>query len=221
MNRSMPLILVIALITMTGVVRGKWSGRWVGAALGDAPRHRLSTIPLSVGDWNGEAVSLDERELKLARVEKSFVRRYVHRQTGDVVTVMLLGGQPGPISVHTPDVCYRGSGFEEVGDAVSYSAGSEGSPQFRVRAFQKQSPMPFLIRVFYCWTVQGDWISPEFPRLAFAGEPVLYKLYLIREVARLGDVSSDDPAIRLFEALQPHIRAVLSDTPTKKPESVE
>ena len=47
-------------------------------------------------------------EAAAAELEGWLARRYLHRRTGVVVHVLLLCGRPGPLSVHTPEVCYYG-----------------------------------------------------------------------------------------------------------------
>ena len=44
------------------------------------------------------------------------------------------------------------------------------------------------LHVFWCWGDRGKWQTPAHPRLAFAGAPVLYKLYVVHPVS--GDTGS-------------------------------
>src|SRR5207248_510559 len=61
--------------------------------------------------WDGAAVALDPRQTEAAQVAGALSRRYTHRYTHAAATVLILCGRPGPVSVHTPDVCYSGAGF--------------------------------------------------------------------------------------------------------------
>jgi hypothetical protein len=52
--------------------------------------------------------------------------------------------------------------------------------------------------VFYGWSANGAWEASDHPRLAFASNPVLFKLYVIRELAvpyepLEGDLAGDLP----------------------------
>jgi hypothetical protein len=138
-------------------------------------------------------------------------RRYVHRRTGQAVDLLLVCGRAGPTSVHTPDVCYRGSGYDEVGEATRYAAPGGGA--FWVRRFQKPGPAPAPLRVIYGWNATGAWEAPDSPRTAFAGRAALYKLYVIREMARTDEPLEEDPAVDFLRAALPPLGAALFPAP--------
>ena len=71
--------------------------------------------PPTVGDWEGRPLEVEPRELAAAGVIGGVLRRYVNRQDGRAVTVLLVCGPPGPIAVHTPDICFAGIGYDVVG----------------------------------------------------------------------------------------------------------
>ena len=72
---------------------------------------RCADVPRTIGDWEGADQQLDSRQIALAKIYGYVMRRYVHRKSSDAVTVMLVCGRPGPIAVHTPDICFQGGGF--------------------------------------------------------------------------------------------------------------
>ena len=53
------------------------------------------------------------------------------------------------------------------------------------------------------------WVIPENPRLTFAGLPVLYKLYLIREDAGTGEPNAPDPCVEFMRELLPQLNRTL------------
>ena len=71
---------------------------------------RLDAMPLELGEWDGEVGEVKAGEAG-AGVAGCIKRRYVHRKTGAVVSLFLVCGRPGPVSIHTPEVCYGASGF--------------------------------------------------------------------------------------------------------------
>jgi hypothetical protein len=213
--RTLPTAIVLVLVTTAGTVYGLWTGRWTAdESLAEAGA-RLSQIPLTVGDWSGEPLEMSPREIASACADGYLSRKYSNRRTGKVVSVLLLCGRPGPISVHTPDVCYRGSGFDEVGDAVRFAPSGEPDTQLLVRRFRKDAAVPIQLRILYGWSTRGAWDAPDNPRLSFAGQPVLYKLYLIHAMQRDGEPLEGEPAIDLFRALRPHLRAALTKDPKR------
>ena len=47
-------------------------------------------MPLTVGDWDGQPVKMDEQQLRVANVAGHISRRYVQRGTGNEVSMILL-----------------------------------------------------------------------------------------------------------------------------------
>ena len=61
-----------------------------------------------IGDWEGTAFELPAKERAMAGAVACVARKYSNPGRGVTVSVLLLGGLPGDISNHTPDVCYPG-----------------------------------------------------------------------------------------------------------------
>src|SRR5262249_40391692 len=126
-------------------------------------------------------------------------------RSGSSVTVLLVCGRPGPISVHTPDVCYDGAGYEALGEPADLrlTVGTSGRDAgFRHVLFRKtNSVVPAYLRVFWSWTSAGTWEAPDNPRLTFASRPALYKLYVIRETATDEGRVEDDPGVKFLQVL--------------------
>ena len=70
------------------------------------------------------------------------------------------------------------------------------------------------LRVFYAWTAAGPWAAPDAPRVTFAGVPVLYKLYLLRDLPGGDTPLADDPCLDFFKRLQPELRNGLFSAPS-------
>ena len=125
---------------------------------------------------------------------------------------VLIGGAPGPISIHTPDACYQASGYE-VEPVTHYSfssaAGSSPAEFFTTQMVKRRSAEQTHLRIFWSWNSAGTWSVPESPRLAFAQCPVLYKLYLIRETGAPGEVTDGDPCVRFMQRFLPELQQAL------------
>jgi hypothetical protein len=122
---------------------------------------------------------------------------------------MALCGRSGPVSVHTPDVCYAGAGYEEVGSVTRREIPDLTGDRFWYRRFQKSGPTPIKLGITYAWTASGPWEAPENPRLALARHPVLFKVYVIRPLAGPNEPPDADPTIDFLRALTPPLRAAL------------
>jgi hypothetical protein len=189
----------------SGVVHGYWTGRWSGSEALDAAVSRLNRIPDTIGDWHGATLEIDQRQLDQGEIDGYVSRRYEDRQGGRAVTILLVCGRPGPISVHTPDVCYRGLGYVPAAPPSPSVFGRQaGGPaaEFTAATFERrQATTPQLLRILWSWNAGGSWEAPEYPRLRFASSQALYKLYVIREASPLGRASDDsdiESFLRLF-----------------------
>jgi hypothetical protein len=216
MTRLIALGVVFSTVLLSGAAAGLWSGRWGESQALQKAVARLDALPRSLGDdWDVEEQTLSDREIAVAEIEGYASRRYTHRRTGARVSVLLLCGRSGPMSVHTPEVCFAGAGFTEVGAPRAYDGPSGPRSQFQVRDFRKVNVAnPTLLRVFLSWGYEGVWAVPARPRFALAGKPYLYKLYVTRQMARPDEPLKDDPAGALLDELLPQLQKTLSPAPS-------
>src|SRR5262245_18215721 len=110
MLRILPALVAVIVVVAVGLVHGFWTDRWgVGVAVANAPAS-LERVRGSVGDWQAEP--LDGDQSNVPGVAGQLYLRYVNRKTGDSVSIALVCGRPGPVCIHTPDVCYERSGHK-------------------------------------------------------------------------------------------------------------
>jgi Protein of unknown function (DUF3485) len=207
--RAFSTVTVFVAFLMAGLVPGLWAGRWSGPAALDEADAWESRVPFAVGEWAGQDLEINPREREATQASGFLYRRYVNARTGGAVKLIVLAGRSGPIAVHTPDVCYRGSGYDEVGTAVRYDIPGALGNQLWVRRFQKASAAPIYVRVWYGWTAAGTWMAPDKERLAFAGLPRLYKMYVIRELTGVDEPLDGDPVSDFLRDLVSPLRAAL------------
>lgn len=208
MVRVLPTAVVLILICTAGLLNGHWTGRWdSGNATAEAAQ-RVDALPLSAGDWVAEPIAINPREKAIAQADGLISRRYTNRQTGQVVNLMMLCGRPGPISVHTPDVCFPGAGYREVGDASQFAIGDAAKDRFWVRHFERETPGSMPTRVLYAWNDGDSWQASANPRFEHAGKPALFKLYVLRSLTNRDDAFDSDPAVDFIRKLLPQLRNV-------------
>lgn len=199
------------LIVSVGAVHGLWDGRWGTAPGLKEPVARLARVPQVVGDWVGQKDrTLDDREMAAAEIAGYVSRDYRNRRTGQTLSVLLVCGRPGPISVHTPDVCYSGAGYEVSKgpdrDEFTYGAGKRAAT-FQEATFRKPASLvPADLDIRWAWGASGAWETPAEPRLAYARNPALYKLYIVREA---GTTDSTDPSSAFLSEFLPALDDVL------------
>jgi hypothetical protein len=197
------MLAVFISLVISGTVSGIWTHRWAkSTVLNDAVQK--TQLPSTVGDWEGREEKVSPAELKGSQAAVIVRKTYVDRKTGIAALVTVICGQAGPVSVHTPDVCFPGSGYAEVDQVTAINLDEPSGPaKFFVRKFQKASGVPVTLCVYYSWNDGNGWQAPENPRFTFAGCPVLFKLYVTRETGANNLEGNKDPALDLIHQLVP------------------
>jgi len=192
---------------VTGLVHGFWTNRWAWADETAVPAARLGQVATDLGEWHGEPLEQAPRQME--PISGYLYRRYTNQRTGVVVVVALICGQPGPVSIHTPDVCYGASGYE-VAPHAKYTLPASGdtpAADFWTSQLRKtQAASQTNLRIFWSWTSSGNWQIADNPRLAFAHLPVLFKLYVIRDLSSSSEPLEDDPSLDLLRQLLPELQ---------------
>ncbi len=213
-SRAIPVLVAIAIVVLSGFTHGRWINRWVLSRELDFAISRLDRVPTTIGDWKGRTQKVDPCAMISAGLDGSLMRFYDNSRTGRTIGLLLVCGRPGPVSVHTPDICYPGAGYEMAQmQPAKFSEHLElrGTPvEFLQADFdQRVSFPPKHLRVYWSWNSKGIWSVPENPRLAFGPHQYLYKLYVFYE--RIGDVerSEDESFGEFLGQLMPQLDEAL------------
>lgn len=215
MMRSLSLAAALLLLALSGVVHGLWTGRWGPSPDLAGAAARCQQVPQTLGDWEGRPLEINQTQLEVAEVVGHVARQYVNKHTGQRVSLILICGRPGPISVHTPDVCYAGAGYAPVGDMerAGVPAVADGpASEFLTLRFKKPGVAAEPLRIFWAWSDRGPWRAPENPRLSFARAPVLYKLYVVRALGSPDEPLDGDPCQDFLRVLVPELQKCLSSS---------
>ena len=207
MFRTIPVVLGVAAVIACGVVHGYWTDRWSPATETHEAAARLNDLPLTLGDWEGEVI--DAKPSPTAGpVAGMMQRRYVQRATGDTVVIALVCGRPGPVSIHTPDVCFGAIGYN-VGPRTR-KAVAGGAEFWTADAVKTQAAEETQKRFYWGWSAGDGWKAANDARQTFPRVPVLFKLYVIRDLtggaARDGDA---EPCQRFLQVLLPELDRTL------------
>ena len=177
LTRMLAAVLGAALLFVGGIVHGTLTHRWQTATKTDGPESRLHLVPKTIGDWDSQDSKISDAERQMA----GLTRTYTNRRTGAAVTVVLMCGPTGPVAVHPPTACYRGTGYQQSGATreTVIDLAKEGGTRhvFAIADFyQSTRPEQIQPRIYWAWSTNGTWSVPDSPRFAFAGSPVLFKL---------------------------------------------
>jgi hypothetical protein len=212
MFRPAPVLTALALLAASGLAHGLVTSRWQRSEALDAALARVPLVPREVGGWHAYDLESDPEVFAQARADAYWVRRYEDPSRQASVTVILMCGRSGPLAVHTPDVCYRGTGYDMVGSAeqVEVPLPGAGAARLWTARFRKEQPTGGAeLRLFWGWSADGAWLAPSAPRLTFAGRPALYKLYVIDEVPPGGGRAGGDQAVGFLPRLLPALSRAL------------
>jgi hypothetical protein len=213
--RSFIVIAGFLLLALTGLAAGLWSNRWSTGSVGAVPG-QLSKIPLEIQEWAGRSNPMNDREQAVGQIDDYAIRQYQNTRDGTTLLAMVVGGRAGPISVHTPDVCFPGAGFKQVGatilreipgtrDNVTYP--------FRTAEFVKVTGgQTTRIRVYWSWLSTEGWSTPAEPRIAFARESALYKVYIVEEITGSNRAGSPDAAAQFIPLFLTEVEACLQQS---------
>ncbi len=162
---------------------------------------------MQIGDWKGTPFELGVRERTAAGAEACLARVYTNPSRGISISVLLLGGLPGDIATHTPDVCYRGAGYVmETPTPFNRGRGADRpAAGFRTALAARGGADPSVLRIFWSWFTPKGWTAPDDVRWRFASEPTLCKLYVVRETGGAPVEPDRDPCNDLLDVLLPEL----------------
>jgi len=219
MRRTFPFLAAALIALLGGVAYGLRTDRWsISGDLQEAAA-RVADVPLSFGDWEGHDQKIDRRELAMAGIVGYASRRYENRRDGTAVGVLIVCGRPGPISVHTPDICYAGVGYELAGSPdrvpLTYAKPRRAAETMWADFVKQGAVVPTQMRIFWAWSTGGPWKAPENPRLAHASHGALYKLYVTHETPGPAGPVGEGRGFAFLQAFLPELDRALTRPPAK------
>jgi hypothetical protein len=205
MLRFAAAAIACAVVVASGLLHGYWTERFSPAPETTEAFRRMKTVPLDLGDWHGEELPVKPGQAG-AGVAGAIQRRYVHRTSGKSVAIALVCGRFGPVSIHTPNVCYTASGFvvqqpRRVGDA--------GREFWTSDALKKSATDETRQRIYWSWNNGHGWKASSDARQGFAGSAVLFKLSVIRVMDGPEEGLKEEPCEQFMRDLLPALDRAL------------
>ena len=164
-SASGPILVCIVLVASLGAVHGIYTDRWGPSGQLEQAVGGLSRVPSQFGEWAGEDVPYDAEELTRAGIRGGVFRKYTNSRTRESVSFLIVCGRGGPISVHTPDICYAGAGYRQLEreQVRDLDIADETRHSFKVARFIKPGAMvPAQLEIFWSWSRDGvAWQAPR------------------------------------------------------------
>lgn len=199
------LMASVALVAC-GIVHGFWTDRWRPPVETAQAAEQLNAVPMEIGDWDGEVNEVKPGEAGVG-VAGCIRRRYVNRKTGASVSLFLVCGRSGPVSIHTPEACYGASGFL-VGTKGRHDTES-GDSMWKTDAVRSNATEETRLRLYWGWNGGDGWTASADARTQFVRRPVLHKLYVVRELDGLNDAGRSEPCEEFLRVLLPVLQTSL------------
>jgi hypothetical protein len=174
------------LFTVGSIVHGSFTGRWKPLPPIDTYSQRLMHLPAIMGPWVAVDAPLDDPDsLASAGIQAYFSKSYRNQQTHEQISVLVVCGRPGPISVHTPDICYRSAGYTATNEPSLVDLKTPANKKVRVWSANFLPPSSRVgalpLQIQWTWIGEKGIESPANARLAFAFLPALFKIYIVAE----------------------------------------
>lgn len=203
------LAVAAALVAATTMLQGQWSERWVkrdvAASLTRDAVILERVFPTRFGDWEMEIeLESDPKEMQAAGAVGHVSRVFRNVRSGARVSAFVVCATPYDASIHTPDRCYPGAGFEvaesEHRQTVPLADGRAGETW--TGTFQKKEQT---IRVFWTYGGHGQWLAPQIARIDLAGMDAVYKLYAVVDESRKTGGQAMAQAVDFLSELLPKL----------------
>ncbi|MCI0333063.1 MAG: EpsI family protein [Planctomycetes bacterium] len=223
MTRYLPIAVGVLLIVGLTIIQVRMTDRLSGANVTAEQRAELlKNIPMNIGDWHGTDMPIDEAVRQTAGAVGAVSRQFRNVRTNEVVDLWLIVGHGRAISAHTPDICYRSSGFAARARENSlYPMEMDGGTQvpFLTNTFFREDITGRrLIRVFWTWFNTEDekhegkvvWEAPSNARWYFGNTRALYKMYFTSQMRDNMETSEQSPCLRFAREFIPVVDKALS-----------
>ncbi len=217
MRSKVVLVVAAAVIVGSAYAHGVWTLRWTGTHELEVAASSVTQIPKEFGDWTGEDIEVSARTMDQAGALGHISRRYENKGTGQSVTVMLMCGLTGPLAAHLPTICLPNAGMNVATPEKLYTVRRDESREWGQFAWAEfkgtQGGAVARTRLFWAWSTDGlKWQAPSHPRVALAGYPYLFKIFVHRDldpneskVAKGGDLR-EDPAVLFMQEFLPEVK---------------
>jgi hypothetical protein len=200
--QSLSLALLIAITVAAAIVQGRATNRWGASDTIANAATIFSRLPKSFGDWNlVEPEELGPQVRGLLQTEHYSQGIYENRSTGQHAILTLLLGPPGPMSVHTPEICYSAADFSQISDRhhVSIVPGDTNDTAWVTQFHSTHNLQGSITRVYYSWHDGQRWKAVEEPRITYGARSYLFKVQAATELPADAESDAEDAARSLLQ----------------------
>ena len=216
--------ILLVITAVAAVSHGFFSNRWnergglreVGNVISQIPSESLSSWEFS------HDIEISEGVVEMLRTTGYVSRVYKFKAAVDgdpresQITVAVFIGSPGRITAHDPQVCYAAGDFQGIGTRrqIEFQDADGVHHEFWTMAVSKKasasqgSDGSNSLIVSHAWGTDGTCTAANYPRLAYLGEPYLYKVQLAMP-SRSNTRLDDNRSIEFLKEFLPLVRKTI------------
>ncbi len=215
MIRQLPIVVGVAAIVALTVVQSLMSDRFISTNVTAEQRAALlKQVPMSFGEWEGKNLEVTEEVRDTAGAVGCVSRLYQNTRTGAVARLWLIVGHARDISAHTPDICYKGSGFAMRSDRSSQFSFNDKANFFTNTFIKEDVSGRNLERVFWAWynpkpDQSVEWEVHDNPRYYYGNVRALFKMYFASQMRDLNETTDESTAAKFGKDFLPVINNIL------------
>lgn len=211
------LTAVLGLTLASGAIQGHIRNRWGPSQSMLEAARKLQGVPQVFGGPQKNRWQMTSAEpmepLAVAMLECAghIHRVYQNRRTNEIVAVFVIVGPAGPISAHTPEICFDAQNYtrRDNRQQVAIASAQEQDDHFWALSFKTKNVQENLLRVYYAWTAGTHWSAPGNTRFGFVGSPYLYKIQASCKMPAGSNVTNSDTCREFLKDFLPVLRPYL------------
>ncbi len=196
-GHALVVFLAVGITLTAAILHGRWTNRWGVPNEMPVAADVVKTLPHDFGPWHlKETKELEPAVRGILQCENYSQGYYVNHETGEQVMLTLLLGPPGPMSVHTPEICYSSADYTPLADRqrVNIQPGIAEDAAWMVQFHSGHELQGGITRVYYAWNDGSHWSALDEPRITFGGRPFLFKVQILTQLPEAGATVVEDSA---------------------------
>lgn len=174
------LLVVVGVTLVSTFLHGEATFRWgVPASLLESDQ-QVKDLPKEIGEWKS---SEDADRLRQEVIDELGVTEYISRiyaRGQDTLSLLLLSGRTGRLIRHSPEICYGATGNQFLAKPTEVPFSVDGvEHRFRILSVRPASDATGDFVVVYGFAQNGQFLSPENPRLVYHGTQAIQKIQVL------------------------------------------
>jgi Protein of unknown function (DUF3485) len=192
----LPWYLAAGITLVAAALHGHWTNRWGPSDALPKASKVFAQLPHEFGNWQlVDSQPLAPAARGILQCHNDSQGLYKNGQTGEQVLFTLLLGPPGPMAVHTPEICYGSIDQLPLAQRqrIVLDPPELNNSAWMVQFRDLHQVEGSITRVYYAWTDGSKWDAVEEPRITFGGNPFLFKLQLLVRLPEESAAVAADP----------------------------